>query len=176
MADPKKPRKGPRQTSMSPKRGVLAGTAANRVDSAPQGEDPPIAALSPQPDMKAETGTHGGGSKEQPAGPVFPRIASEDVDAVARSSVALADGVQALGRALIEYQRQSVAGGLSATRALIDARVIEVQRRFINGSVEQAVRESGTFAQLARQVANEAWAPLWPRVGVALGNFKKPAA
>ncbi len=102
------------------------------------------------------------------------------MDAVARSSVALADGVQALGRALIEYQRQSVAGGLSAARALIDARnlrdVIEVQRRFINGSVESAVRESGSLAQLARQVANEAWAPFWPRVGIAIGKFKKPAA
>src|SRR6266481_3468386 len=95
MADPKKPRKGPRQASMSRKRGVLAGTAANRVDPAPQGEDPPIAALSPQLDIKAETGTRASGSKEQPAGPVFPRIASKDVDAVARSSVALADGMQA---------------------------------------------------------------------------------
>lgn len=120
------------------------------------------------------------GVTAQPAVPVFPRIAAEDVDAVARSSVAWADGVQALGRAFIEYQRQSVAGGLSAARALIDARnfqdVIEVQRRFINGSVENAVRESGSLAQLVRQVANEAWAPLWPRVGVALGKLRKPAA
>jgi hypothetical protein len=137
-----------------------------------------IEALRSAEGSAADTPSHG--VTAQPVVPVFPRIAAEDVDAVARSSIAWADGVQAFGRALIEYQRQSVAGGLSAARALIDARnfqdVIEVQRRFINGSVENAVRESGSLAQLARQVANEAWAPLWPRVGVALGKLRKPAA
>jgi Phasin protein len=105
--------------------------------------------------------------------PLFPRIAAgltaEDVDALARSSVALADGVQSFGRALIEMQRQSASAGLSAARALVDARnlqdVIEVQRRFVIGSVESAVRETGGLARLASRLASEAWAPLLPRLG-----------
>jgi len=85
----------------------------------------------------------------------------------------LADGVQSFGQALIEMQRQSLSAGLSAARALIDARnlqdVIEIQRRYVSGAVEIAVREAGSLAQLAGRVANEAWAPLVPRFAAALG-------
>jgi hypothetical protein len=109
--------------------------------------------------------------------PRFPRVAAgltaEDVDALARSSVALADGVQSFGRALIEIQRQSASAGLSAARALVDARnlqdVIEVQRRFVTGSVESVVRETGGLAQLASRLASEAWAPFWAPRGPRLG-------
>jgi len=101
---------------------------------------------------------------------------AEDVEAVARSSVALADGVQAFGRALIEMQRLSVSAGLSAARALVDARnlqdLIEVQRRYVNGSVENAVRDTGGLAELANRVVKEAWAPLAPRVGAGLGRTR----
>ena len=110
------------------------------------------------------------------AGLGFIPFGAEDVDAVARSSVALADGVQAFGRALIEMQRLSVSTGLSAARALVDARnlqdVIEVQRRFVNRSVEKAVRDTGGLAELANRVVKEAWAPLAPRVGAGLGRTR----
>jgi phasin family protein len=110
------------------------------------------------------------------AGLGFIPFGAEDVDAVARSSVALADGVQAFGRALIEMQRLSVSTGLSAARALVDARnlqdVIEVQRRFVNGSVEKAVRDTGGLAELANRVVTEAWSPLAPRVGAGLGRTR----
>src|SRR5262249_17296279 len=106
-----------------------------------------------------------------------PLLHAEDIDAVARSSVALADGAQAFGRALLKMQRDSIAAGLSAARALVDARnlqdVLEGQRRYLSGSVEQAVRQSGGFTDLARRVANEAWAPLMPRVASALGRRKR---
>jgi hypothetical protein len=106
------------------------------------------------------------------AEPGFVAFRAEDVDAVARSSVALADGVQAFGRALIEMQRLSVSAGLSAASALVDARnlhdVIEVQRRYLNGSVQNAVRDAGGLVELANRVAKEAWAPLAPRVGAGL--------
>jgi Phasin protein len=102
---------------------------------------------------------------------VFPRMAAADVDALARSSVALADGVQSIGRAMIEIQRQLLSAGLIAARDLIDSRnlrdVIEVQRRFATGAVENAVRESGGLARLASRVADEAWAPLAPRLVAA---------
>ena len=110
------------------------------------------------------------------AEPDFLPFGAEDVDAVARSSVALADGVQAFGRALIEMQRLSLSAGLSAARALVDARnlwdVIEVQRRYLNGSVENAVRDTGGLAELANRVVKEAWAPLAPRVGAGLGRIR----
>ena len=106
----------------------------------------------------------------------FIPFGAEDVDAVARSSVALADGIQAFGQALIEMQRLSVSTGLSAVCALVDARnlqdVIEVQRRFVNGSVENAVRDTGGLAELANRVVKEAWAPLTPRVGAGLGRTR----
>ena len=110
------------------------------------------------------------------AEPGFIPFRAEDVDAVARSSVALADGVQAFGRALIEMQRLSVSAGLSAASALVDARnlqdVIEVQRRYLNGSVENAVRDAGGLAELASRVVKEAWAPLAPRVGAGPGRTR----
>jgi len=103
-------------------------------------------------------------------------MAAEDVEAVARSSVALADGVQAFGRALIDLQRQSVTATLSAARDLVGARnledVMEVQRRYLAGSVENAVKESGGFAELAGRVAKAAWAPLAPRIGAAFTRLR----
>jgi hypothetical protein len=106
----------------------------------------------------------------------FTPFGAEDVDAVARASVALADGAQAFGRALIEMQRLSVSAGLSAASALVDARhlqdVIEIQRRYLSGSVENAVRDAGGLAELASRVVKEAWAPLAPRVGTSLGRTR----
>ena len=131
----------------------------------------------------ASAGSAGAGihpSRPTFPGPIFPVLKPEDLDAVARSGVALADGVQALGQALIEMQRHTFAAGLSAARALVDARnyqdVIEVQRRFVSGSVDHAIRDSGNLAELAARVANATWAPLLPRVGAAPGGLKKPAA
>lgn len=105
------------------------------------------------------------------APPTTDGLAARDIDAFARASVALADGVQSLGRALIEMQRETASAGLSAASALVDAHnlqdVIEIQRRFVTGRVESAVREAGGLAQLASRVAREAWAPLAPRLGAS---------
>ncbi|HKF60346.1 MAG TPA: phasin family protein [Dongiaceae bacterium] len=102
-----------------------------------------------------------------------PELAAADLDALARSSAALADGAASFGWALIEIQRQFVSAGLGAARALIDARnsqdVIEVQRRYVSAAVEIAVREAGGLAQLASRVTDNAWAPLVPRFAAALG-------
>lgn len=104
--------------------------------------------------------------------PITAGFATGDIDVLARASVAVADGVQSLGRALIEMQREAASAGLSAASALVDAHnlqdVIEIQRRFVSGRVESAVREAGGLAQLASRVAREAWAPLAPRLGASL--------
>ncbi|HEX4572522.1 MAG TPA: phasin family protein [Dongiaceae bacterium] len=107
----------------------------------------------------------------------MPWLAPADLDALARSSVALADGTQSFGQALIGMQRRFVSAGLGAARALIDARnsedVMEVQRRYVSGAVEIAVRESGGLAQLASRVANETWAPLAPQFAAALASWAR---
>ena len=149
MAAKKKPRKGRKTASITPS-SRDSGPAAPRIEA-------PAPDFSPAP--------------AAPAPAFFPQLAADDVDALARSSVALADGVQSFGQALIEMQRQSLSAGLSAARALIDARnlqdVIEIQRRYVSGSVESAVRVAGDLAQLASRIADEAWAPLVPRFGTA---------
>jgi hypothetical protein len=95
--------------------------------------------------------------------PKFFPFAAEELDTVTRSGLALADGIQAFGQALIEMQRRSVSEGLLAARGLVDARnpwdVMELQRRFVTGSLENALRETGDLVQLARRLAAEAWAP-----------------
>ena len=67
-------------------------------------------------------------------------FAAEELDTVTRSGLALADGIQAFGQALIEMQWRSVSAGLLAARGLVDARnprdVLELQRRFVAGSLE----------------------------------------
>ena len=149
----KKPRKGRKAASISPS-SRDSGRMAPRVAA-------PLPDFSP---VRAAT---------EPAS-YSPGLAATELDALARSSVALAEGAQSLGWALIEIQRQFVAAGLGAARALIDAPnsqdVIEVQRRYVSGAVEIAVREAGGLAQLARRVANKAWAPLVPRFAAALGS------
>jgi len=94
--------------------------------------------------------------------PISSPIAAEELDTVPRSGPALADGVQAFGRALIEMQRRSVSAGLLAASGLVDARdpwdVMELQCRFVTGSLENALRETGALVQLASRLATEAWA------------------
>ena len=105
------------------------------------------------------------------------RLAPADLDALARSSVALADGAQSFGWALIGMQRRFISAGLGAARALIDAQnsedVMEVQRRYVSDAVEIAVSESGGLARLASRVANETWAPLAPRFAAALASWTR---
>ena len=103
--------------------------------------------------------------------PKFFPFAAEELDTVTHSGVAPADGIQTFGQALIEMQQRSVSAGLLAVRGLVDARnpwdVIELQRRFVTGSLENWVRETGHLVQLAGRLAAEAWAP---RVGAAPGR------
>jgi len=98
-------------------------------------------------------------------------FAAEELDTVTRSGLALADGIQAFGQALIEMQWRSVSAGLVAARGLVDVRnprdVLELQRRFVAGSLENWVRETGHLVQLAGCLAAEAWAP---RVAAAPGR------
>jgi hypothetical protein len=107
--------------------------------------------------------------------PILSPFAAEELDPVARSGLALADGVQAFGQALIEMQRRSVSAGLLAARGLVDARnpwdVMELQRRFVTGSLENALREAGALVELASRVASEAWAA---RVAAAPGRSSRP--
>jgi hypothetical protein len=107
----------------------------------------------------------------------LPRIAPADLDALTRSSLALADGTQSFGWALIAMQRRFISAGLAAARALIDVQnsegVMEVQRRYVSGAVEIAVCESGGLARLASRVANETWAPLAPRFAAALASWAR---
>lgn len=149
MIAKKKSRKGPKTALIS------------RSTRDSEGARPPIGSVVSVAPAVAELG--------------FTPFAAEDVDAVARSSVALADGVQAFGQALIQMQRRSVSAGLLAARGLVDARnlqdVMELQRRFVTGSLENAVRETGALVQLASRVATEAWAP---RVAAAPGRSNRP--
>jgi len=152
MVAKKKPRKGRKAASI-------------RHSSPDSGRRAPRVAA-PQPDLSPVW------AAAEPAS-FSPGLAAADLDAFARSSVALADGAASFGWALIEIQRQFVSAGLGAARALIDARnsqdVIEVQRRYVSAAVEIAVREAGGLAQLASRVTDNAWAPLVPRFAAALG-------
>ena len=156
MVAKKKPRKGRKAASI-------------RLSSRDSGRKAPRVAV-PQPDVPpvrvaAEPASFSAWFS--------PGLAAADLDALTSSSVALADGAYSFGWALIGIQRQFVSAGLGAAHALIDARnsqdVIDVQRRYLSGAVETAVREAGGLAQLASHVANEAWAPLAPRFAAALG-------
>jgi phasin family protein len=103
----------------------------------------------------------------------------EDVEALAKSSVALTAGVEAFGRELFDFQRQSLTAGLSAMRALIDARnlddVVDLHGRYMRGSVESLVREGGRLAELANKVAGETWQPLQDRAAAVARKLAKPA-
>ena len=99
--------------------------------------------------------------------PKFIPFAAEELDTVTLSGLALADGIQTFGQALIEMQQRSVSAGLVAAHGLVDARnpwdVIELHRR----SLESWVRETGHLVRLAGRLAAEAWAP---RVAAAPGR------
>jgi phasin family protein len=103
----------------------------------------------------------------------------DDVEALAKSSVALTDGVEAFGRELFDFQRQSLTAGLATMRALIDARnledVVDLHGRYVRGSVENLVREGGRLAELANKVANETWQPLQSRAAARARKLAKPA-
>ena len=130
----KKPRKGRKAASIAP----LSRDSGRRA--------PRVAA--PLPDFSPVR------AAAEPAS-FSPGLAAAELDVLARSSLALAEGAHAFGWALIDARNSQD--------------VIEVQRRYVSGAVEIAVREAGSLAQLAGRVANEAWAPLVPRFAAALG-------
>jgi phasin family protein len=112
--------------------------------------------------------------------PAYISLTREDVEALARSSVALTDGIGAFGRELFDFQRQSLTAGLSTVRALIDARnleeVVDLHGRYLRGSGESLVREGGRLAELANKIAGEAWRPLQDRAAAVALKLAKPAA
>src|SRR5215470_17853437 len=86
---------------------VVIGTESG---SKPQRDSMPADPPSPDPLPLEAASAH-------PAVPslVLPELmASAELDALARSSVALANGVQDFGRALVDMQRHALAAGLSA--------------------------------------------------------------
>jgi hypothetical protein len=173
MVAMKKPRNGRAKVPTAARAPRQHSARVESPDVAPPAPSPspePAPTLKPVPILepaRAGTGTDAPPTAFAgftPAGIDAAGIDAAGIDAAVRAGVALADGVQAFGRALLEMQRHSVTAGLAAARSLIDARnlddVVAVQRRYINGRVEQVIRESGSLADLARRVAGEALAPL----------------
>jgi hypothetical protein len=172
MVAKKKSRNGRKTARISPS-ARDSGWARPRVAAKPaESKAPQLSAPALPPAVKVEIRPEVQALPARVSHPIAAGFAAADIDALARASVAVADGVQSLGRALIEMQREAASAGLSAASALVDAHnlqdVIEIQRRFVTGRVESAVRETGGLAQLASRVAREAWAPLAPRLGTPL--------
>jgi hypothetical protein len=119
------------------------------------------------------------GDSPAAANPAYIPLERDDVEALARSSVALTDGVEAFGRELLDFQRQSLTAGLATMRALIDARnledVVDLHGRYLRGSVESLVREGGRLAELTNKIAIETWQPLQSRAAAHARKLAKPA-
>lgn len=92
-----------------------------------------------------------------------PNFGAVDMNAFVTSSTALAEGMRSLGEEVMAFSQKSAQRNVETTMAVLGASSIEeavdLQSRFVTGSVDEMMSESAKLTGMAIEVANKAAAP-----------------
>ena len=92
-----------------------------------------------------------------------PDFGAVDMNAFVTSSTALAEGMRSLGEEVMAFSQKSAQRNVETTMAVLGASSIEeavdLQSRFVTGSVDEMMSESAKLTGMAIEVANKAAAP-----------------
>ena len=92
-----------------------------------------------------------------------PNFGAMDMNAFVTSSTALAEGMRSLGEEVMAFSQKSAQRNVETAMAVLGASSIEeavdLQSRFVTGSVDEMMSESAKLTGMAIDVANKAAAP-----------------
>lgn len=110
----------------------------------------------------------------------FAELSRENIAALTKSNLALAEGLQAMTEELIGYARSTVASASQTATALLAAKtldeVMQLNTELAKASLESLFSQSAKLSELGVNVASETFAPLGGRVEATFALLTKSAA
>ena len=107
-------------------------------------------------------------------------VGRENFTAVLRANAALSEGLEALGKEVIQYARRSFEQVAETATALLGAKtfedVVQLNSQFAKANLEGLIERSAKLSEMGVKVATEAMAPLGGRVEAAMHQLSKPIA
>jgi phasin family protein len=107
-------------------------------------------------------------------------LGRENFAAVLRANAALSEGLEAIGKEVMGYARNSFENAAETATALLAAKtfedVVQLNTDFAKASLEQMIEGSTKLSEMGVKVANEALAPLGDRVEATFQKLAKPLA
>jgi phasin family protein len=107
-------------------------------------------------------------------------LGRENFAAVLRANAALTEGIEAIGKEVMGYARNSLENVAEAATAVLAAKtfedLVQVNSDFAKASFERLVARSTKLSEMGVKVANEALAPLGGRVEATFQKLGKPIA
>ena len=107
-------------------------------------------------------------------------LGRENFAAVWRANAAFSEGMEAIGKEVMGYARNSLENAAEAATALLAARtfedLVQLNSDFAKASFERMVARSTKLSEMGVKVANEALTPLGDRVEATFRKLGKPLA
>ncbi len=108
------------------------------------------------------------------------RLNRENLEAMMGAAAAVAKCCEALGSEWINYAKASMDEGVAASQALMGCtsmeQAIDVQSGYVKSAFDQYLSESTRLSEISLRMANEAFAPLNARLGVAVEALGRPVS
>jgi phasin family protein len=105
-------------------------------------------------------------------------VGRENFSAVLRANAALTEGLEAMGKEVIQYARRSFEQVAETATALLGAKtfedVVQLNTQFAKANLEGLIERSARLSEMGVMVASEALAPLGGRVEAAIHKLSKP--
>ena len=107
-------------------------------------------------------------------------LGRENFAAVLRANAAFTEGMEAIGKEVMAYARNSLETAAGAATALLAAQtledVVQLNSDFAKASFDRMIAGSTKLSEMGVKVANEALAPIGDRVEATLQKLGKPLA
>ena len=104
----------------------------------------------------------------------------ENFTAVLRANAAFAEGMEAIGKEVMAYARNSFEMAAEAATALLAAKtlddVVQLNSDFAKASFDRMIAGSTKLSEMGVKVANEALTPIGDRVEATFQKLGKPLA
>ena len=110
----------------------------------------------------------------------FAEMGRENLAAVAKSNLALSEGLGAIGEELFAYAKTALASASQTATALLGAKtleeVIELNSDLAKTTMETLIARSSKLGELGIAATNQALAPLGGRFEATIATLTRPAA
>ncbi len=110
----------------------------------------------------------------------FTELGRDNLTAVLKANEAFSEGIEAIGKELLGFARESFESASNAATAFLAAKtldeVVQLNSDLAKSSVETLMQHLAKLSELGVTVANETLAPIGSRVEAAIAKLTKPLA